>query len=109
MSENILNLDNIHEVSRKFVYNGKTHTVRQMTVQDFIRATRRAKELAAADAGVAPDFDVQLERMVDSISEFVSDITKEELMAMPADKLGLLMKFIRGDNSDAETTTDTQS
>lgn len=95
MKTKILNLDEIDTgVEKSFIHKGDTHTMVPLSVEDFIKQTKRLEEIRAADNGNSEE---NFLFMVDSIVSAFPSIARDDLMKMPTPKLWKLIDYINTD------------
>ena len=91
----VLNIDSITaEVSRTITIKGVSHPVIEMTVENFVDTTKQAERLEKEDAGIVE----QVQATADSILRSVPSLDKKELYAMSLKQLGVIYRFISGED-----------
>ena len=97
----VLNIDALCEQSaRSITLNGKTHLVKEFSVQDFIDITNETQKLAEKDS---PTLEEQINMMVKVIRRGIPTLTEKEIRTMPSQYLRRIADFVRdGDDEDAE-------
>lgn len=91
----ILNLDKLSATStRELVIGGKTYTVPDMTVENFIETTRAAADLAKNEEATMAD---QIEATIDMIVRGIPSITRDALKGYSLTQLGQIANFVRGE------------
>lgn len=95
MSTKILNLDEIDTgVEKSFVMAGETHTMVPLTVEAFIKQSKRLDEIRA---GSNADSEENFLFMIDSIIAAFPTVPREALMKLPVPKLWKLVDYINTD------------
>lgn len=102
----VLNIDALCEQSaRSVTLNGKTHLVKEFSVQDFIDITNETQKLAEKEN---PTLEDQISMMVKVIRRGIPTLTEKEIRAMPSQYLRKIADFVRdGEDEDAERAVDT--
>lgn len=72
--------------------NGKTHEMKEMTVEDFVWATKEADSRVEA---AGENMGAVAEAMVDVLHRQFPTVERKEFMALDLDKLSALLKFTR--------------
>ena len=92
MATKVLNLDEILITdARELVLAGVTYKVTEMSVQDYIEATKAAQKLKDN-----VDTEIQMSETARLISRQVTGITTDYLMTLSIDKLFAIAEFVRG-------------
>lgn len=102
----ILNLDVLSAKAqqRTLVLNGVTYAVKDMSVENFIETTRTAQRLLKEEANLADRVEASIEMIKRSIPAF----TDEVLRAQPLETLSKIVSFVRGEDDEDVTDSDTQ-
>lgn len=97
----VLNIDALCEQSaRSITLNGKTHLVKEFSVQDFIDITNETQKLAEKEN---PSLEDQINMMVKVIRRGIPTLTEKEVRAMPSQYLRKIADFVRdGEDEDAQ-------
>lgn len=97
----VLNIDALCEQSaRSLTLNGKTHLVKEFSVQDFVDITNETQKLAAKEN---PTIEDQINMMVKVIRRGIPTLTEKEIRALPSQYLRRVADFVRdGEVEDAE-------
>ena len=97
----VLNIDALCEQSaRSITLNGKTHLVKEFSVQDFIDITNETQKLAEKEN---PSLEDQINMMVKVIRRGIPTLTEKEVRAMPSQYLRKIADFVRdGEDEDAK-------
>ena len=99
----VLNIDALCEQSaRSITLNGKTHLVKEFSVQDFIDITNETQKLAEKEN---PSLEDQINMMVKVIRRGIPTLTEKEVRAMPSQYLRKIADFVRDgeDEDDGKT------
>lgn len=89
----LLNLDEVAVKRRTVTLGGTAYAVKDMTVEDFIEATKEAKAIEAnKDDAVA-----SLESTVRMIKRTIPEMTEATIRGMSFDRLTLIVRFINGE------------
>lgn len=100
----VLNISKLTKVNRSVVIEGKSYTVREMQVRDYIELTATADRLRDENAPLA----VQLSENIKSIMG-MTDIPESVLREMTLEELAIVSSFVRGiDAGDVTETEDEQ-
>lgn len=90
----ILNLDSLAaKETRELVLGGKSYSVREMNVEDFIETSRIAEKLEKETS-----FAVQMEESIRLIKRGIPDIDEATLRALNMEQLAAVSKFVRGED-----------
>lgn len=89
----ILNLDQFAPEERSVDFKGKRYAIRPATVEDFIRNTKRAQELARTKM----DLPTQIEETAKMIAEMVPGLPVEEIKKLSLEQLAAFAAFVRGE------------
>ena len=102
----VLNIDALCEQSaRSLTINGKTHLVKEFSVQDFIDITNETQKLAEKEN---PSLEDQINMMVKVIRRGIPTLTEKEVRAMPSQYLRKIADFVRdGEDEDARQSVAT--
>lgn len=102
----VLNIDALCEQSaRSITLNGKTHLVKEFSVQDFIDITNETQKLAEKEN---PSLEDQINMMVKVIRRGIPTLTEKEVRAMPSQYLRKIADFVRdGEDEDAQQSVAT--
>lgn len=87
----MLNLDELETPTKVLRLNGREHTMRDMTVQEFIDASAEAKR--ARERAAEQTVDEQVAEVVDQIAKAFPTLGEDELAALPLPKLTALLEF----------------
>jgi hypothetical protein len=98
MSQTYLDLDAVAPIEKTFKFKGKTHEILPISVEDFIRNAKRAREGDTQDLGV----DQQVALMVELIAPSVPTLPVTELRKMSVKQLNALLAFIRTEDGTEE-------
>lgn len=106
----VLNLDAYVTPKRVLTWKGKSHRVREISVQEFIDSLAQAEEMekSATAAGAAPDAAAEIskkpidikawvEKSVGMVAEAIPTLPEAEIRTMEVEALMAVMAFIRGD------------
>jgi hypothetical protein len=89
----ILNIDTLVESEeRELQFKGKTYKVQDMSVDDFIEASRVAEKIEAGGMSFAE----QMEASIGLISRGIPDIDVAELRKLKLPQLMAISQFVRG-------------
>ena len=89
----MLNLDKIADsAGREICIGGKTHSVPDMTVENYIVTTQKADEISA---DVSPA--VQLQATIDMLLRSIPSLSHADLKGLSLFKLQTLVAYVRGD------------
>lgn len=99
----MLNLDEIQTEEKVLKLKGQEHTMKEMSVEDFIELT---KETEKYESGVETmSMSEQMEKLVDMVLKAFPTCPRQDLMEQKLDMLTVIMKFVRSDMApDAEDT-----
>lgn len=102
---NVLNLDEITPVVRTITYQGKDYSMRQVTVAEFIEASRKVDELqeeaASQEQGEGKMSEGKLfDGFIDVIAENFPGLTREILEGMSLNHLMHITIFITQEGQD---------
>jgi hypothetical protein len=94
MATKILNLDEIETgVEKSFILNGKTHTMKPLSVMEFVAQTKRLDEMRASEASLSDSF----EFMVDSICKAFPTVERDEVVRLDIGRIQKLTDYINAD------------
>jgi hypothetical protein len=85
----ILDLDAL-KTEKTVRFGGKDRSVRGMTVDEFLSSAAFDEDFKKADQRA------QINMLVDQLSKFISDTTKEELGKLEIPQLSALLNYVRG-------------
>lgn len=89
----ILNLDDLAKQERKLVLAGKDHFIVEMSVEDFIEATKEAKALEGqTERDVASNMGASIKH----ITRVIPTLTDAELRKLSVRQLLAIVQFING-------------
>ncbi|MCL2874777.1 MAG: hypothetical protein FWF12_00485 [Betaproteobacteria bacterium] len=92
----VLNLDKLNkQEGRQIVLFGKTHAIDGMTVDNFIKTTSVAEQLADE-----PSIAKQVEATVDLILRSAPTIDRADLLKLELEQLQAIVAFIKGEDVD---------
>lgn len=91
----ILNVNELAQESKVLKLNGNSHTMRKITVEDFMNSVKEVEELQeeANDEDKEIPVHVQIERMVDMIVEAFPTCPREELLALEFVQVNAILEF----------------
>jgi phage FluMu protein gp41 len=95
----VLNLDELAVVTKTVTLKGKTHDVKEMSVDDFVFANAESKRLAKlkeADATVGDLTEEQMTTMVGLLDRVIPTIGNAELRKLSFQQLDALTGFVNG-------------
>lgn len=96
----VLNLDELAQEERVLTLKGTSYAMKEMSVQEFISATRDAeKEQAKATAEGATELELSevMEKLVDMISDSFPTCPKDELNSLKMHQINAILEFMKGD------------
>lgn len=97
----ILNLDELAKEERVLKLNGKSHKMKDTSVEEFITASKAAEEAEKAEGS---DDDVLLSKMIENMVEMVMNafptIVKEDVSGLRLEQLNAIVDFAMGDSKE---------
>lgn len=88
---NVLNLDDLSKARRTITLGGKDYEVVDMTVENYIETTKKAKEL-----GENPNEIEQMEAYIEMISRSIPGLEAKVLRGLSVEKLMMILRFLSG-------------
>lgn len=95
----LLNLDTLGKEPRTLVIDGVEHVVEDMSVENFIKTTKVAEQLAESNAPLSE----QVAAASDLIHRAVPTLSVERLSKLPVRHLQTIVAFVRGDEVEEQT------
>ena len=96
----VLNLDELAQEERVLTLGGKNYTMKEMSVREFIHATREAEKAqkeAEKEGATELEMSEVMEKLVGMISDAFPDCPKEALSGLKIVQLNAILEFMKGD------------
>lgn len=91
----MLNLDEIKAEEKVLKLCGKEHTMKEMSVEDFIKLTKETEKYESGAKEMS--LSEQMESLVDMVLKAFPTCPREDLMSQKLDMLTVILKFVRSD------------
>lgn len=98
----ILNLDELAQAKKQFTLSGKTYTVKEMTVEEYVKRLKESEALKESENGKEQTDAEKTESAVKMILDSVEGIEASAIRGLNLNQLVKLIEFITSTPEDLE-------